>query len=103
MYDTDWAEKRQEKKIKRLLKKSAWAIGIGFGLFLLKIVIVPFLGSNEDVEKALLIFSLCLIAYGGILVLSFMFLRTMLSKIDLALSWVIMPAFLVKILMDVLK
>lgn len=102
MYDVDRAEKNQEKKIKRLLQKSAWAIGAGVGLFLLKVVVVPFLGDNEAAERALVIFSSCLVAYGGILILAFVFWRKMLFKINLALSWVIMPAVFIKLLMDVL-
>jgi len=100
MHDEHKAELKKEKKIKRLLVKSAWAMGLGVGLLLLKFVIAPMIGSNEQTEKALGIFSWCLIAYGGAIILTFMFLRNFLFKVNILLSWTVMPLIFLKLLMD---
>ncbi|MCB9990414.1 MAG: hypothetical protein H6867_03410 [Rhodospirillales bacterium] len=102
MYDEDKAERRKEKKIRRILKKSAWATGLGVGLLILKVFIVPYIGDNEQAEKALSVFSWCLVFYGITMILSFLFLRAHIFKINIALSWVILPLLFVKLLMDVL-
>lgn len=102
MYDPHKAELKQEKKQKKLFIKSAWAAGLGLGLLLLKFAIVPFLGENEQAESALGIFAWCLIGYGVALVLSFVFLRKFIGKINFVLSWLVMPTILIKLLMDFL-
>lgn len=101
MYDENKAERRKEKKIRRILKKSAWAMGLGVGFLLLKFLVVPFIGDNEQAEKALGVFSWCLIAYGLVIILTFMFLRDFLFKVNIALSWVVLPLLLVKLMTDI--
>lgn len=102
MHDQHKAELKQEKKQKRLFIKSAWAAGLGFGLLLLKFAIVPFLGENEQAEKALVIFAWCLIGYSAAIVLSYLFMRKHVFKVNLLLTWVVMPLIFVKLLTDAL-
>ncbi len=102
MYDPAAAERKREKKIRRLLKKSAWAAGMGIGLIILRFIVAPYLGENEAAQDALFIFGWCLIGYGAATVLSFMFLRAHIFKINIALSWVIMPLIFIKLLTGVL-
>ncbi len=102
MNDLDKQERKKEKKIQRLLKKSAYAVGLGIGLLLLKFVVVPFLGESEQTEKALGLFSYCLILYGASIIVTFIVKKDWLIKVDLLLSWVIMPLILVKLLTDAL-
>ena len=96
------AELKIEKKTKKLMKKSAWAAGLGIGLLLLKFLVTPFIGDNEQAQKALFIFGWCLVAYGAITVLSFMFLKKFMFKINMLMTWVIMPMIFVKLLMSAL-
>ncbi len=100
MHDPAKAELKKEKKINKLLKKSAWAIGAGIGMVLLKFLVAPFLGDNENAEKALGILGWCLVAYGATIVLSFVFLRKFLFKVNLLLTWVVMPVIFLKLFMD---
>lgn len=102
MHDTAPLDPRKEKKIRRLLLKSAWSFGIGVGLILLRFAVAPFLGVQENAEKAVLLFAWCVIAYGGALVLSFVFLKKHMLTIDLILTWLVMPALFVKLLTDAL-
>lgn len=99
MYDERKAELKKEKKTGRILKKSAWAAGLGIGLILLKFLIVPLIGANEQAEKALVIFGWCLIAYGALMVLTFVFLRNFIFKINFVLSWIVLPLLFFKLLM----
>lgn len=101
MNDPEKAELKKEKKIKKLLKKSAWAIGAGIGMILLKTLVAPFLGDNEEAEKALGVLGWCLAAYGTSTILSFIFLRNFIFKIDFIMAWAVMPLIFIKLFMDV--
>ncbi|GEM_PF-994455 len=102
MHDPHKAELKKEKQQKRLLLKSAGAAGLGLGLLLLKFLIVPFLGENAEAEKALVAFGWCLIAYGGAIVLSFIFLKKHIFKINLLLTWIVLPLIVIKFATDVM-
>jgi len=99
MHDLHKAELKQEKKTKRLLLKSAAAAGLGLGLLLLKFLIVPFLGDDPEAENALAAFGWCLIGYGAVIVLSFIFLKKHVFKVNLLLSYVVLPLLFLKLLM----
>lgn len=96
------AEIKQEKKTKRLLKKSAWAIGGGIGLIVIKLLITPFIGDSPEIEANMVKAGLCLAGYGLAVILSFVFLRKFLFKIDLLLTWIILPLIALKLLMNVM-
>ncbi|MCB9988341.1 MAG: hypothetical protein H6868_03290 [Rhodospirillales bacterium] len=100
MNDLDKYERKKEKKIGRIMRNSVLVLGIGIGLFLLKFLVVPFLGDNEQGERVLVIFSLSLMGYGVINVLTFMFLKDGLFKVNLLMTWVVLPLVLLKLVMD---
>ena len=75
-------------------------LGAGVGLFLLKFLIVPFLGNHEQGERVLVIFSLSLMAYGAINILAFIFFKNWLFKVNLLMTWVILPLILLKLVLD---
>lgn len=99
--DPEKRERKREKKVKRLLRKSAYAAGIGAGLFVLRFVIAPFLGDSEQVNAALTGLSLCLIAYGVLLIITFVVKKEWLFRADMLLSWVIIPAIALKIILSI--
>lgn len=102
MQEDHKAELKKEKKVKRLLKKSAWSVGLGVGLLLLKFIIVPMLGIGETEAGAVTAFAWLLVFYGAAIILSFVFLRKFIFKINIVMSWVVLPVLAAKILMDVL-
>ncbi len=102
MQEDHKAELKKEKKIKRLLKKSAWSVGLGVGLLLLKLIVVPLIGIGKTEQGALLAFAWLFIFYGASIILSYVFLRKFLFKINILMSWIVLPLLATKVLMDVL-
>ena len=93
-------EEKKERKLRRIMRKAAWGLGIGVGLFLLKIFVTPFIGDNEMATSAMGAFSLCLFGYGALMMLVFTFARNWVTRADLLLCWVIIPAVLLKLFLD---
>ena len=100
--DPEKRQRKREKKTKRLLRKSACAAGVGLGLFLLRFLIAPFIGNNEQANAALTGISLCLIAYGALIIVTFVAKKDWLFKADILLSWVIIPVIVLKFVLDIL-
>jgi hypothetical protein len=99
--DPDRHEQKKEKKIKRLLRKSAYAVGIGIGFFLLRFLIAPFIGDNEQANAAITIISLCLVAYGTLMIVTFIFKKDWFVKVDILLNWIIIPIIALKFIVDI--
>ncbi len=99
MNDLAKQERKKEKKIGRIMRNGVLSAGIGVGLFFLRFLVTPFLGDNEEAQTALFIFSLCLMGYGALLILTFIFKRDWLFKINLVLTWLVFPLILLKMLM----
>lgn len=84
------------------MRKSAYGLGIGIGLFVLQFLIAPFLGDHEVANKTLGAFVTSLLVYGGVNVLTFIVRRDWLGRVDMALVWIIIPAILLKLIMDII-
>lgn len=97
-------EEKQEKKIKKIMRRSTFAAGIGIGLFFLKFLVIPMLGitDNEAAIKVISLFSLYLIFYGMLLILTFVFKRNLVIKADMVMTWIITPLMLAKLAMDIM-
>lgn len=101
MRDPAKAERRKEKRIKQIMLRSMGAAGVGIGLFLLRFLVAPFIGENEEVMQAIVTFSLSLIGLGAVMIVTFLFKKDWLSKVYMAMIWVILPVILVKLLLGV--
>ena len=100
MDDFDKRELQKEKKTKRIMKKSAYGIGFGIGLYVLKFLIAPFIGDHDLAREALGAFALCLLTYGITTIAVFIFKKDWLAKADFLLSWIIIPMILLKLVLD---
>jgi len=100
MHEPDRAERKQEKKQARIMRKSAYGLGFGVGLFLLKVLVAPLLGEHELAQAALGAFALCLFGYGAVILLVFLVKKAWLRPADLLLVWVVIPAILLKLILD---
>lgn len=97
-------EKKQEKKIKKIMRRSTFAAGIGLGLFFLKFLVIPMLGleDNENAIRVITAFSLYLIFYGVSLILVFVFKQKFVTKADMIMTWIVTPLMLAKLAMDLM-
>jgi|GEM_PF-2942817 hypothetical protein len=101
---TPWddPEARERKKFNKVMRNAVLSAGIGIGLMLVK----PFfIGTEEGVssESMAKLFNMLgwgLIGYGVTIVLSGLFLRKMLFKINLVAFYFVLPAIILKALMD---
>ena len=97
-------EIKREKKIKKIMRRSTFAAGIGLGLFFLKFLVIPMLGiqDHEEAIHVITAFSLYLVFYGVSLILVFMFKQQFVIKADMIMTWVITPLMLAKLAMDLM-
>lgn len=98
------AERKLEKKQGKIMRHSMFAVGAGVGLFFLKFLVIPLLGLQDNPEAVAVIgsFSLFLIFYGAVPVLTFIFKRDWLFKATFVMRWVIAPLIIAKFAMDLM-
>ncbi len=101
---TPWhdPEEKQRKKFNAAMRNAIICLGIGIGLFLVK----PFfLGTHTtesgDSTAALLgTLGLSLSGYGALIVLCGLFLKKQMPFINMVAFWLILPALIIKALME---
>lgn len=101
---TPWndPEAREQKKFNRVMRNAVLSLGIGIGLMLVK----PFFIGTEDgvsTHSTATIFNMLgfsLIGYGAAIVATGLFLRKMLFKVNFVGFYLILPALIIKALMD---
>lgn len=98
MYDPAKAERKKEKQIANIMWRSVGAAGVGIGLFLLRFIVAPFLGENEKALDAIATFSLCLIGFGGLMIVVFICKRDWLTRVYPLMAWFVLPIILLKLL-----
>ena len=101
---TPWddPEARERKKFNRVMRNAVLSLGIGIGLMLVK----PFFIGTEDgatTNSTATVFNLLgfsLIGYGAVVVATGLFLRKMLFKVNFVGFYLVLPALIIKALMD---
>ena len=94
-------EQKKEKRIAHIMWRSTGAAGAGVGLFLLRFLVAPFIGNDEQALHAIASFAFALMGFGGLMVVLFIFRRAWLPQAYLAMVWVVLPVILLKLLAGV--
>lgn len=97
IFDDPDIDPRVLKKMNKVMKNAATAIGGGLGLLIMQLFF------DEDVEAARDMFNglgLWLIAYGAMVIMVAFIKRSWLLKINSLLFYFVTPAVLVKLIMD---
>ena len=102
MRDWDVIEKEQklEKKLRRLTKNAVYCMGGGIGLLLIK-TFMPDMGV-EGARTFMNGLGLTVLAYGLIVLIAMGFFRSQVFKINFFLLFFIIPAVIIKLLVDTL-
>lgn len=103
-FNHDRKEERFQKKIKRVGRLSGWCVGLGIGLLLARFI-APLIASGDSAasaKEALSNFGVALIMYGALMLTCFMFVQRHLLKINLIMTYLIMPILLFKMFMDIM-
>lgn len=88
-------ERKREKKIYKILKRSAIAVGVGIGF----VVMIPFLPDIADEDKMVEmreLFSLTgmsVAGYGVFMTLVIFFMRNRILMVDALMNWFIVPSY----------
>lgn len=95
-------EEKEEKRFKRIMRNAIIYAGVGIGLLLVR----PFFGGavegeTPDMATASLFTSagVALIGCGGLVVVAGLFLRKHLFKVNLLLTYGVMPIIIIKALL----
>lgn len=88
-------ERARDKKIAKIMKRSAIAVGAGLGLFFLTFIL-PEISDREKMTamKSLLSHTgLSVAGYGGIMTMVVFFLRPRALMADGLMNWLIVPTY----------
>ena len=97
--DFEDMSKKKKKKFRRVSKSGFYAIGGGIGLFVIKFIF-PNIEGDEQAKVLFNGLSLWLIIYGGLIVLTLVFKRDWMVRVNTVLVWFVTPAVLIKLFMD---
>lgn len=95
MYEENEREKKRDKKIFKILKRSSITIGAGLGF----LILIPFLPDVSDAEKQKNILDLffmtgwCIAGYGAFMSLCVFFLRSKVLLIDGLMNFFVVPSY----------
>lgn len=94
-------EMREQKKFNRIMRNAVLSLGIGIGLMLVK----PFFmgtenGGSNSTTTVFNLLGLSLIGYGLVIVITGLFLRKMLFKVNFIGFYLVLPALIISALMD---
>lgn len=93
-------EEKSQKKLRRIAKAGAWSVGIGIGLLIARLIAPLFIAPAESTDQLFLSVSMALVGYGLFQLGAVLFIGKHATKIDSVLTYLIMPAVLIKIFMD---
>src|SRR3982750_3830899 len=92
------AEERLDKKLRRILRNSGWSAGLGAGLLLVHLF---FPGDQAgSTNRAFAEFGAVFFAYGVSQLIAVIFLRKLATKINLLLTYLLLPAALIKLALE---
>lgn len=92
-------EAKENKKFGRAMRNAMIYVGIGIGLLLIRPFFIGTIeGEDFDARKAELFMTMgmALLGCGGIVVLSGIFLRKQVLKINLLMQYIVLPALILK-------
>lgn len=98
----DDPEVKAQKKFNRVMRNAIFCAGIGIGLLLVK----PFFigteeaGTSESTAALLGMIGLSLIGYGALIVVTGLFARKLLFKVNLVAMYIVLPALILKAVLD---
>jgi hypothetical protein len=93
-------EERQKKKTRRIAMAGAWSAGIGVGVLIARLISPVFMEPDEATNAIFSQASMALILYGIAQLASVLFLSRHAGKIDMILTYIVMPAVIIKIIID---
>lgn len=93
-------EERYNKKLRRVGMNSAWAVGIGVGAFMVRLIAPLIMEPSEDNNALLMGLGTALVVYGIAQLACMVFLRKKAVMISSVLTYIVMPAVLIKLWMD---
>lgn len=101
---TPWddPEAKAQKKFNRVMRNAIIGLGIGIGLMLVK----PFFtgteeaGTSDSTSALFNAIGFSLIGYGAVIVVTGLFLRKMLFKVNLVAVYIVLPIIILKAVAD---
>jgi len=90
---------KARKKIAKIMKNAAYAIGGGLGFLGLKYVFSD-VGGDEKVRALFDGLGYWLIVYGALIVATAVFKSSLLFRVHSFLTWLATPAVMIKLFMD---
>lgn len=99
--DTYDIDERTERKRRRMARNAAWALGLGVGLLVARVIAPLIMGEGADqANRAFMSFGLTLIVYGAVQIFCLVFLKKKALLAGGVLTYLVMPAVLIKLVMD---
>jgi hypothetical protein len=99
----DWdvieRERKQAKRLRRVTKNAIYCLGGGIGLMIVK-YLYPAIDNQEQAQALMNGLGLVLLAYGAVVMLAMLFLRSQVFKINFFMLFFAVPAAVIKLLMD---
>ncbi len=96
------AEIKREKKAAKVFRKTALLGGVGMGLFLLSLI-APLIYKSDitgDMQGLFVKYGVYLMAYVGIMVLTFVFVRGKIFLVNGVMQYVVLPTVAILFAMD---
>lgn len=88
-------ERKRDKKIHKIIKRSAIAFGAGLGFFFM-IPILPDIADKEKMSEMRELFSLTglsVAGYGVFMAIAIFFFRNRILMVDALMNWFIVPSY----------
>lgn len=95
----DDPEEKLNKKIRKVGRSAAYAIGGGLGLFIIK-VLFPKEEGHEKITDMIGDIVTVLIVYGAVLLLSVIFKKKLAPLVASIMTWLIVPSWLIYLFMN---
>lgn len=91
MYDDSDLSEKKQKKMRRILRNSAYCVGGGIGLLMIKLI---FSGEEKSAQAAMAFDAVgySLVLYGLLVFATFVVRRKWVFIVDMLMMWVGLPA-----------
>ena len=96
----DDRETKLAKKRGRIIRTSVWSVGLGIGLLVARYIAPLIMGESEIANTGFSGFGMALFGYGLAQLAVVVFMRRRATVICPVITYIIMPAVIIKLFMD---
>lgn len=96
----DDKEARLAKKRGRIVRTSVWSVGLGIGLLVARYIAPLIMGESDIANAGFSGFGFALLGYGAMQLAVLAFMRRHAGIVCSVITYIIMPAVMLKLIMD---